>query len=550
MTPQATSLRCAIYTRKSSEEGLEQAFNSLHAQREACEAYARSQAGEGWKVKRDRYDDGGFSGASIKRPALRRLMGDVAAGKVDVVVVYKVDRLTRSLADFARMIEAFDQAGASFVSVTQAFNTTSSMGRLTLNVLLSFAQFEREVTGERIRDKIAASKAKGMWMGGVPPLGYDPPTDHTSRALVLNVDEARTVRLIFHRYLELETLTALHHALRDEGVRSKRRIKRDGRRAGGFVLTGGALRYLLGNRVYLGEIVHRGARHPGRHPPIIDSSTFDAVQTLMAHKSWKRRTHVPKARASLLYGRLFDADGPSMQPEETGRRGPDRYQYYASRRLPGSNDEDAIRRVPAQAADNFVTQHLGRLLGLSGEKLGPEIIRAALARVEVHASSVQLVLTIGVLPEGRGRVAIDQVRQSLLPGEELRSDAADARRVRISIPTRLKLWGGRSWIRDPSDQPVAAPATPDVALIRRLRAAHAVLRACSADPHALAVQLHCAKAPLNAHQSRLARWAFLAPDIQRAILEGQCSSALLSNPRLAIPLSWSAQRKLLGWSPE
>ena len=267
-------LRCAVYTRKSSEEGLEQSFNSLHAQRDACEAYVRSQISEGWTCLPKAYDDGGISGGTMERPGLKQLLADIAAGQIDVVVVYKVDRLTRSLMDFSRIIEAFDKAGVSFVSVTQAFNTTTSMGRLTLNVLLSFAQFEREVTGERIRDKLAMSKAKGMWMGSVPPLGYDR-GDHV---LVVNEAEAETVCMIFRRYLQLGSVHTLCAELKTKGVRSKPWVTEKGRALGDAVITRGALFYLLKNRHYLGEIPHKGKNHPGLHPAIVDRKLFDAVQ--------------------------------------------------------------------------------------------------------------------------------------------------------------------------------------------------------------------------------------------------------------------------------
>src|SRR5262244_2569819 len=262
----AGSKRCAIYTRKSSEEGLEQEFNSLAAQREACEAYIRSQQHEGWVLSKTRYDDGGFSGGNLERPALQHLLGDVRAGGIDVVVVYKVDRLTRSLADFARLVEIFDGQNVSFVSVTQQFNTTSSMGRLTLNVLLSFAQFEREVTGERIRDKIAASKQKGMWMGGLPPLGYDV----RERTLVVNETEAQTVRHIYRRYAELGSVRLLKRELDADGIVSKRRQSPDGRGWGGKPLARGALYLMLQNRIYRGEIVHKDRSYPGEHKAIVD----------------------------------------------------------------------------------------------------------------------------------------------------------------------------------------------------------------------------------------------------------------------------------------
>jgi len=258
--------RCAVYTRKSSEEGLEQDFNSLHAQREACEAFIKSQHGEGWRPVKTVYDDGGFSGGTMERPALQRLLRDISEQLIDVVVVYKVDRLTRSLADFAKMVELFDAHTVSFVAVTQQFNTTTSMGRLTLNVLLSFAQFEREVTGERIRDKIAASKRKGMWMGGTTPLGYDV----DDRRLVINSAETETVKHIYQHYLELRSVRLLRDDLDRNGIVSKVRISKSGNRAGGKVFSRGALYELLSNPIYIGEIRHRKERHPGQHEPIVD----------------------------------------------------------------------------------------------------------------------------------------------------------------------------------------------------------------------------------------------------------------------------------------
>ena len=321
--------RCALYTRKSSEEGLEQDFNSLDAQREACAAYVTSQASEGWRAVETRYDDGGYSGGSMERPALQRLLADIAAGKIDVVVVYKIDRLTRALADFARMVELFDQHAVSFVSVTQAFNTTTSMGRLTLNVLLSFAQFEREVTGERIRDKIAASKAKGMWMGGHLSLGYDLPAPG-SRTLVVNPSEAEIVRTIFSTYRELKSVHALETWLGQRGIRSKQRTALGGKTIGGQTFSRGALFHMLRNRTYLGMIVHKGKVHPGAHPAIIDVDLFEAVQsTLDANR---QRTAPAKDIASRapLTGRVFDADGSAMSPTFAyGRKGRI-YRYYVS----------------------------------------------------------------------------------------------------------------------------------------------------------------------------------------------------------------------------
>jgi len=279
--------RCAVYTRKSSEEGLEQDFNSLQAQREACEAFIRSQAGEGWRLSKTHYDDGGLSGGTMERPALQQLLEDIRNGQVDVVVVYKVDRLTRSLADFAKMVELFDANGVSFVAVTQQFNTTTSMGRLTLNVLLSFAQFEREVTGERIRDKIAASKRKGIWMGGTVPLGYDV----DDRRLVITQAEAEVVRQIYQRYLELGSVRLLKQELDQLGVASKVRLSRKGTESGGKNFSRGALYELLSNPVYIGEIRHKQERHPGQHEPILERATWEQVQQRLSCGA--RRDHEP-----------------------------------------------------------------------------------------------------------------------------------------------------------------------------------------------------------------------------------------------------------------
>ena len=303
-------LRCAIYTRKSSEEGLEQDFNSLHAQREACEAFIQSQKHEGWLIHKTAYDDGGISGGTLARPALKQLLTDITAGQIDIVVVYKVDRLSRSLMDFAKLVEHFDAHNVSFVSVTQQFNTSTSMGRLTLNVLLSFAQFEREVTGERIRDKIAASKQKGLWMGGYPPLGYDV----RNRQLVVNANEAETVRHIYRRYVELGSVRGLKAALDAERVISKRRCSQSGRHSGGQPLARGALYRMLSNRLYRGEIVHKGASYPGQHEAIVDQDLWEKVQHRLKANRVNRTLGVSARHPSLLAGLLFDEHGNRMTP--------------------------------------------------------------------------------------------------------------------------------------------------------------------------------------------------------------------------------------------
>jgi site-specific DNA recombinase len=298
----AKKARCAIYTRKSSEEGLEQAFNSLDAQREACAAFILSQKHEGWTVLPALYDDGGFSGGTMERPALKRLIADIEANQIDVIVVYKVDRLTPALSDFAKLVDVFDRRGVSFVSITQQFNTTTSMGWLTLNVLLSFAQFEREVTGERIRDKIAASKKKRMWMGGMPPLGYDV----KNRKLVVNDPEACIVVEIYRRYLALKSVHALRDELADAGIKSKRRTRPDGAEYGGQKFSRGALYLILQNRLYRGEIAHKGNSYPGEHPAIVDKPLWDDVQAVLAANRVDRATGRRASHPSLLTGLVFD----------------------------------------------------------------------------------------------------------------------------------------------------------------------------------------------------------------------------------------------------
>ena len=515
---------CALYTRKSSEEGLDQAFNSLDAQREACEAFVKSQKNEGWRTFATRYDDGGFSGGSMQRPALKRLLADITAGKIDVVVVYKIDRLTRSLADFARMVELFDRHGASFVSVTQAFNTTSSMGRLTLNVLLSFAQFEREVTGERIRDKIAASKAKGMWMGGNLPLGYDVPAG-ASRALVINPAEATTVRMIFNAYLEVGSVHVLQRWLDERKIRSKRRTTRDGKMIGGQPFGRGALFHLLRNRTYLGMIVHKGEAHPGRHDAIVDTALFDTVQARLDANARRHKTRSARVIRAPLTGRIFDIEGEPMSPAFThGKRG-QVYRYYVSAPLQQgrrSKDDAAIRRVPGPALENLFSGVI--------QRIAPANATDPLAlpvRVEVHTESLQLLMPVTLLAA---------VRLRLVPGETAEPDAADAALLRLVVPVRMRLHGGRSWILG-STSPVSRR---DPVLIKALRAAHAMV---SVDHAGLPV---LEAAPPSPYLRRLVRIAFLAPELQRAILAGQQPAGLTLEQlmRTPMPSLWSEQGTL------
>jgi len=515
-------LRCAIYTRKSSDEGLDQAFNSLDAQREAGEAYVKSQASEGWRTVATRYDDGGYSGGSMERPALQRLLADVDAGLIDVVVVYKIDRLTRSLADFARIVERFDAREVSFVSVTQAFNTTSSMGRLTLNVLLSFAQFEREVTGERIRDKIAASKAKGMWMGGVPPLGYDLPAPG-SRILQVNEAEARQVRTIFSRYLDLGSVHRLQQELESAGVRSKQRITASGRTMGGVVLSRGALFHMLRNRIYLGEIPHKGQTHPGQHAAIIEPALFDAVQARLGEG---RRSFSGKRRVAgaLLTGRIVDTEGEVMSPAFSYGRGGRVYRYYVSTSLQKgrhASDDTILRRVPAKAIEDLVTAALERWLPGHADPV------RELRHVEIGRE--RLLLT---MPAATARLAA----RHLADGEGLVSDGNGA--GTIAIPVHLPLRGGTAKIA----AGLPGKAQPDPVLIAALRKAHAMLVWPGALPSLEA-------APASAYDRRILRLALLAPDIQRDILAGRQPARfnLAFFMSRDIPLEWRAQRQSLGW---
>lgn len=356
--PPARKLRCAVYTRKSSEEGLEQEFNSLDAQREACEAFVQSQKAEGWLLVPDRYDDGGFSGGNLERPALKRLLSDVEGGRIDVVVVYKIDRLSRSLMDFAKLVDAFERNSVTFVSVTQSFNTTTSMGRLTLNVLLSFAQFERELIGERIRDKVAASRRKGMWMGGWAPLGYD----IKNRKLVINELEAKLVQSIFERFADGLQPARLIAQLREDGSLNKQ----------GKPIDKGYLYRLLNNRVYIGEAVHKGQAYPGEHEPIISATLWDRAHRVITPNHRERSKRRIGQTPALLKGLIFAPDGSAMTPTYTRKNGK-LYRYYASVSLIRTGISELskpLRRLPAAQIEGAVIAQIRVLLR------SPEIIVA------------------------------------------------------------------------------------------------------------------------------------------------------------------------------
>jgi DNA invertase Pin-like site-specific DNA recombinase len=506
----AGSLACAIYTRKSTAEGLEQDFNSLDAQREACEAYVRSQAHEGWRCRPDRYDDGGFSGGAMDRPALQRLITDIAAGRVDVVVVYKVDRLTRSLADFARLVALFDARGVSFVSVTQSFNTTTSMGRLTLNILLSFAQFEREVTAERIRDKIAASKRKGLRVGGPVPLGYVV----KDKALVLDPEEAAHVRFIFERYLALGCLTALAADLAERGIRTKVRHLKDGRTRGGIPFTKGPLAYLLRNPVYVGDVVHKGTVHRGQHPPILERALFDAVQARLAANAASRSRSVVGSDARLL-GRLFDDRGNRMTPTHSNKRGV-RYRYYVSCVLAQGRKDEAgsVPRVPAPEIEQAVLDALARRQSPTpASDPGPRDPLAPVERVVVHAGHLEIRLSQGDGASGPVNVPFTSPRR---PRRAILAAPDDARPRPIRAETRARLVERIALARTWCDELVSGKVPDTAAIARR--------EGCSERTVRMTLTL-----------------AFLSPRIVEAAIAGtlpeRCGLTTLRNA----PLDWKHQ---------
>jgi DNA invertase Pin-like site-specific DNA recombinase len=405
--PIVRKLRCAVYTRKSTEEGLDMQFNSLDAQREACESYVASQKAEGWVLVPDRYDDGGFSGATLDRPALQRLLADIQAGRVDVVVVYKIDRLSRSLMDFAKLVEVFDRNSVTFVSVTQSFNTTTSMGRLTLNILLSFAQFEREVIGERIRDKFAASRRKGMWMGGVVPLGYD----LKDRKLVVNEAEAATIRMIFSRFAKAGSATDLARALTAEGVRGKQ----------GKLVDKGFIYKLLNNRIYIGEAVHKGTAYPGEHQAIIDRPLWDRVHAILRESPRKRAGNTRAQTPSLLKGLIFGPTGRAMTPTHT-RKGGRLYRYYvAADALKGETNASAIRRLPAAEIEAAVIDQLRGLLR------APEII------VRTWRAAREIMTDVSETDVREALARLDLLWDELFPAEQARIVQLLVERVDVSL---------------------------------------------------------------------------------------------------------------------
>ncbi len=539
------TLRCAIYTRKSSEEGLEQDFNSLHAQREACEAYVRSQAGEGWTALAAQYDDGGYSGGSMDRPGLKQLLADIQARRVDVVVVYKVDRLTRSLTDFAKIVETFDAAGASFVSVTQAFNTTTSMGRLTLNVLLSFAQFEREVTGERIRDKIAASKAKGLWMGGGLALGYDA----DGRTLKINEAEAATVRHMFTRYLELRSVHALRSELEAQGYKSKFTRAKNGNERGGVSMNRGALFYMLSNRLYRGEVPHKGAWHAGQHPAIIDGETFDAVQAkLLLNAGPKRRAGAgldPLAPSAPLAGMIFAGSEDRMSPvSQRGRSGAIYRYYVVTGTLTGRHAGGPCVRAPAAAVEALVLDQLRRhgLLVASDRDAAWKAARKVLERVEIDGRQIRISVRSDAWTARRdaGRAFEDHAF-----GDDRVVEDAD--RVVIICEAAIRRRGGETRIVRASGEMADNDERPDVTLLKALARAESWKRELVSGQFRTVGEVAANASVRREYTMRILRLAFLAPDIKRAVIDGRPPAGLTLQRIVEadLPDSWEQQRRLL-----
>ena len=510
-------IRCAIYTRKSSEDGLEQSFNSLQAQREACEAYIRSQAHEGWRLSPNEYDDGGYSGGSLERPALQKLLADIPVGQIDIIVVYKIDRLTRSLADFAKLVDVLDQHGVTFVSVTQQFNTTSSMGRLTLNVLLSFAQFEREITGERIRDKFAASKQKGIWMGGPVPLGYDV----QDRKLVINPAEAESVRKIFHLYCELGSMSRLSAKLQEAGIRSKKKFLKTGEIRGGVYMRKGALRPLLRNRIYLGEMPHKGAVYPGLHEAIVPKDLWEKANALLVENTQRAKDDLYSRNPAPLRHKLFDDRGNAMLPKSSYRNGVLRYRAYFSRPvLKGWKDLiGEVRSIPANTIEQLVLARLAtQPISEIDEQTQIEIFKK-IERVELFKSRIII------------RICTGSDGTSIEP---------------IEIPIRLDRAGMEiiATSTDPDFQPVLPRI--DKHLVRALVKAFAMRQKLESGEASSIADLTVQFGLKNSHTRRILPLGFLAPDLMEQILDGRQPHRLqlvhIADGKL--PLDWEEQRTL------
>jgi site-specific DNA recombinase len=506
-------VRCAIYTRKSTEHGLELEFNSLDAQRDACEAYIKSQASQGWRALPQHYDDPAYSGGNLDRPALQQLLKDIDAGRIDVVVVYKIDRLTRSLADFAKLVEAFDAKSISFVAVTQQFNTTTSMGRLTLNVLLSFAQFERELSSERVRDKVAASRSKGKWTGGTVPLGYDV----KDKKLVINEAEAETVRYIFKRYLELQSFGKLVEDLDAKGITTKRRDTKVRKFNGGIPFTYGPLAYFLKNRLYLGETGHKDKWFPGEHAAIVDRKIFDQVQQLLASQPAGRKASRTASEA-LLMGKLYDDRGNRMSPSFSAKNGV-HYRFYVSSALLRGRKADvgSAGRVPAAEIESAVLAALKTHQQQQGQS---DSAPASIGDVErVVIARDYLLITTASAADGDG----------------------ENQEFRIAWSTKAK--DAAAAVEDN----VAPEVARNESLIQSIVRAHAWVDGLRDGAYESIEQLAEANRLHPKVVRQALRLAFLSPGVTSAILEGRHPKglSLAQIPKL-LPLPWAEHRRLLG----
>ena len=554
------TLRCAIYTRKSTEDGLEQEFNSLDAQYEACAAYALSQQHEGWVVAKERYDDGGFSGGNMERPGLKRLLADIEAGRVDIVLLYKIDRLTRSLTDFAKIVDVMDAKGASFVSITQSFNTTTSMGRLTLNMLLSFAQFEREVTGERIRDKIAASKKKGIWMGGPVPLGYDV----RDRKLVVNTEEAEQVRHIMQLYLALGTVPLLAEELNAKGYRTKVQRRTGGPHRGGCIFRRGTLYHLLSNRIYRGMIVHKGKAYAGEHEAIVDEDLWDRVEAQLAKNASGSSRRKRQQNPSLLIGKVFDGEGRAMTPSHA-QNGKKRYRYYVTRPedVDGSpacrvNAHDLEQLVCEQLAerfetDRFIFDNLEETADLQADPLqrcrkASVAMALQLRRGNINRKTglLERIIARADIKEAKVDIRLDEAGLASeldLSPELMRKEpliTVPAIRVRRGHQLRLVIPG------DESAQP--KPARRDFKLIALVAEAMAARKLVEDSPDRPIASIAERHARCRTRLGKLVRLSCLAPDIVHAIVEGRQPASLTVTKlgNLTLPLAWNEQREQLG----
>jgi len=540
--------RCTIYTRKSSEEGLEQDFNSLAAQREACEAYIVSQRSEGWIALPELYDYGGFSGANLDRPAMQRLLEVIDTGDVDIVVVYKVDRLTRSLADFAKLVDQFDAHSVSVVAVTQPFNTTTSMGRLTLNVLLSFAQFEREITGERIRDKIAASKAKGMWMGGCVPLGYDA----VDRQLIVNEAEAEKVRHIYQRYLALGSVYKLMQQLDRDNIRSKARISTNGTPRGNARFSRGALYPLLRNRIYIGEIVHHGESYPGNHDAIVDQELFDAIQQKLKENS---HSHIRRATSpSLLAGKLYDGQGNRLYPCHANKKGK-RYRYYVSKAVMDGGQSKTRARWPAQSLESFIRQRLAEHLAdpkkwIPGETSQP---------IDLYDKAIEVGQRVLVSPAG-DELLRDLIRSAVLADASI-TITIDRKALRnhLPIPDGLKLherWTASLTVRSRhnGERRILTPDDtdePDPVLLKALTDAHQWHEQLSSTNYPSIAALARAIGRSSRDVKRILNLVYLTPRLKEAIINGtQPDDMTLQALTKTEPITPEFETQYLRWGIE